>query len=127
MEMVERLASIHCTNTEIGSALSFDPSILSKPKYSEIVAKGRERGKLSLRRKMMETAMNGNVTMQIWLSKQYLGMSDKLEQKSEITGKDGEPLIDNSRETLQKIMNNPDALAAAESVQRALEDAKAKS
>ena len=38
-------------------------------------------GKMSLRRKMYETAMGGNVTMMIWLSKQYLAMTDKLEQK----------------------------------------------
>jgi hypothetical protein len=36
-------------------------------------------------------ANNGNPTMMIWLGKQYLGQKDKTE--SEITGKDGAPLI----------------------------------
>lgn len=81
LELLEKLASIHCTNTEMAAFFGCDSSLLSKPKYSELILKGRERGKISLRRKMMDTAMNGNVTMQIWLSKQYLGMADKQEIK----------------------------------------------
>mgnify|MGYP003509719092 CR=1 FL=1 len=87
LDLIEKLASIHCTNTEIASTIGCDSSLLSKPKYSEIITKGRERGKISLRRKMMETAMNGNVTMMIWLSKQYLGMTEKVEQESQLSGK----------------------------------------
>jgi hypothetical protein len=34
-------------------------------------------GNVSLRRKQMELAMKGNVTMLIWLGKQYLGQADK--------------------------------------------------
>jgi hypothetical protein len=34
-------------------------------------------GNVSLRRKQMELAMKGNVTMLIWLGKQYLGQTDK--------------------------------------------------
>jgi hypothetical protein len=83
LELLEKLASIHCTNTEMAAFFGCDSSLLSKPKYSELILKGRERGKISLRRKMMDTAMNGNVTMQIWLSKQYLGMADKQELKTD--------------------------------------------
>lgn len=75
--LIEKLAAIHCTNTEIASTVGCDSSLLSKPKYSEIITKGKERGKMSLRRKMWDTAMNGNVTMQIFLSKQMLGYADK--------------------------------------------------
>ena len=77
LHLIEKLAAIHCTNTEIAAMLGCDSSLLSKPKYSEIIAKGRERGKTSLRRKMYETAMGGNVTMMIWLSKQILGHTDR--------------------------------------------------
>lgn len=76
-EIIEKLAAIHCTNTEIAATLGCNSSLLSKKPYSEIIAKGKERGKQSLRRKMYETAMGGNVTMQIWLSKQYLEMKDQ--------------------------------------------------
>ena len=36
-----------------------------------------EAGRISLRRKQMQVAMGGNVTMLIWLGKQYLGQTDK--------------------------------------------------
>ncbi len=42
-----------------------------------------------LRAKQYQTAMSGNVTMQIWLGKQRLGQSDK----NELTGKDGERIV----------------------------------
>ena len=55
-----------------------DESLIRKS-YSESLTKGRDKGKIRLRQLMWRTAENGNVTMQIWLSKQYLGMSDKQE------------------------------------------------
>ncbi len=81
LEVIEKLAVIHCSNTEIAAIIGCDVSLLSKPRYSQCIAKGKERGKMSLRRKMFDTAMGGNVTMQIWLSKQYLGFADKVESK----------------------------------------------
>lgn len=87
LELIEKLAAIHCTNLEIAATVGCDASLLSKPRYSEIIQKGRERGKISLRRKMWDTAMGGNVTMQIWLSKQYLGMTEKVEEKQTIEAK----------------------------------------
>jgi len=42
-----------------------------------------------LRAKQYQTAMSGNVTMQIWLGKQRLGQTDKLEHQ----GKDGGPFV----------------------------------
>lgn len=83
--LIEKLATIHCTNTEIAAMVNCDQSLLSKGKYSLIIAKGKEKGKLSLRRKMFETAMNGNISMMIWLSKQYLAMTEKVEQKASIS------------------------------------------
>ena len=40
--------------------------------------------KASLFSNMLSLALKGNVVMSIWLSKQYLGMSDKLESKTEV-------------------------------------------
>ncbi len=81
LEVIEKLATIHCTNVEIAAWVGCDSSLLSRPRYAEVIAKGKEKGKMSLRRKMFDTAMSGNVTMQIWLSKQYLGFADKVESK----------------------------------------------
>ena len=41
--------------------------------------KGFESGKASLRRKQYEVAMGGNCTMLVWLGKQYLGQTDKID------------------------------------------------
>lgn len=77
---VENLAAIHCNWKEISASVGESDHYLQK-RFSTFYEKGRERGKMTLRRKMFETAMGGNVTMQIWLSKQYLGMADKQEIK----------------------------------------------
>lgn len=85
LSLIEKLAAIHCNNKEIASTVGCDPSLLSKRNYSIIIQKGKERGKASLRKKMWETAHGGNVSMMIWLSKQYLGMSEKIEEKKDGT------------------------------------------
>ena len=78
-KQVERLASFGCTNTEIASFFGCDESLIRKS-YSENITKGRDQGKMRLRKAMWNNAINNNNTaMQIWLSKQVLGMSDKQE------------------------------------------------
>ncbi len=58
-------------------------------------------GKSSLRRLQWKSAQAGNVTMQIWLGKQYLGQSDK--QSTELTGKEGGPIeISNPKAEIER-------------------------
>jgi len=45
-------------------------------RYGAVIEKGREGMKLSLRRMQYQTADKGNVAMQIWLGKQYLGQRE---------------------------------------------------
>ena len=47
--------------------------------FSEYYKKMSAGGKISLRRKQMQIAMAGNVTMLIWCGKQFLGQKDKHE------------------------------------------------
>ena len=75
-EQVEKLASFGCSNTEIASFFGCSKDLISKS-YSTNVAKGKDKGKIRLRQLLWKSAERGNVAMQIWLSKQYLGMSDK--------------------------------------------------
>ena len=44
--------------------------------FAEYCEKKMAKAKHNLRKKMYETAMAGNVTMQIWLSKNWLGFKD---------------------------------------------------
>jgi hypothetical protein len=83
LEMIERLASIQCTHTEVASALGISVDTLTRhPNFAEVYKRGTEGGRKSLRRMQFESANKGNVVMQIWLGKQYLGQSDQV--KSEI-------------------------------------------
>tara|TARA_Y100000310_G_C20481358_1_gene714821 strand:- start:311 stop:754 length:444 start_codon:yes stop_codon:yes gene_type:complete len=79
---VERLAGIDCTEPEISAVLGISYSTWKRhkkadPQLSEAITRGRNIGKMSLRRLQWETAQGGNPAMQIWLGKQRLGQSDK--------------------------------------------------
>lgn len=80
----DKLCQLQCTLREIASF--FDCSedtvenVVKREKgigFSEYYAQKRGTGILSLRRKQFEVAMAGNVTMLIWLGKQYIHQSDK--------------------------------------------------
>jgi len=73
---VEKLAAINCSWEEAAAVLNCSQDTLQR-RYAEIFKKGREHGKMSLKRKMWESAMGGNITMMIWLSKQMLGYMDR--------------------------------------------------
>jgi hypothetical protein len=79
---VEKLASFGCTNTEIASFFGCSKSLLTK-NYSTNIAKGKEQGKINLRKWQWNAAEKGNVTMLIWLGKQVLGQAEKQEVKWE--------------------------------------------
>ena len=72
---VEKLASIGCTNVEIAAFFDTSESTIRR-RFSEIITKGKERGKIRLRKKQMELALRGNVQMLIWLGKQVLGQRE---------------------------------------------------
>jgi hypothetical protein len=84
----DKLCSLQCTLIEIAGWFNCSiDTIENKVKeahsvtFSEYYAQKRSGGKVSLRRKQFETAMSGNPTMLIWLGKQYLAQSDKIEQE----------------------------------------------
>ena len=85
-EQFNKLCLLQCTEKEIASW--FDVSIDTverrcKEKYkltfAEVYAQKKGSGKIALRRIQWETAEAGNVTMQIWLGKQWLAQKDKQE------------------------------------------------
>lgn len=77
---VENLAAIGCTVSEIAVFMGCSKRTL-ETRFCALIEKGRERMKISLKRVQYQKAVNdGNVTMLIWLGKQYLGQTDKVEQ-----------------------------------------------
>jgi hypothetical protein len=77
-EQVKKLAAIQCSYAEMGAVLGCNESTLTR-RFAQAIKEGREQGRMSLKRKQYEVAMNGHVTMLIWLGKQYLDQKDKVE------------------------------------------------
>lgn len=76
---VEKLANMQCTQEEIASFLGVSVRTLQRDEeFCRIYKKGQDNGKMSLRRIQYKLAEK-NPTMAIWLGKQYLGQSDKIE------------------------------------------------
>lgn len=80
-QLVEKLASIGCTDKEIAGVVNVHPNTIKNRKkddqtFREMLERARDAGKCSLRRMQWKSAEAGNVTMQIWLGKQILGQRD---------------------------------------------------
>jgi len=77
VKILGNLASIGCTIEECASVMGVSARTLRR-NYAEIIDQNREKGKASLRKKMFDKAIKkDNTPMQIWLSKNYLGMKDR--------------------------------------------------
>lgn len=90
----ESLCAIQCTEEEICAVLDVTDKTLTKwckrtykMSFSEVFAEKRNGGKASLRKAQWQLAQT-NPTMAIWLGKNYLGQTDRREEKIEI-GSDG--------------------------------------
>ena len=75
-KLVFDLAMIHCTKQEIATIVGCHVDTLYE-RFSDVLHRGDQEGNRSLKRKMYEVAMKGNVSMLIWLAKQRLGHKDK--------------------------------------------------
>ena len=79
-EVVEKLASIQCTQEEIANFLNLSVRTLQRDEeFCRIYKKGMDNGKMSLRRIQFKLAEK-NTSMAIFLGKQYLGQRDVIEQ-----------------------------------------------
>ena len=74
-EDVYKLAAIGCSTMEIARWFDVTEQTL-RYNFSEIIAKGREDLKQSLRMSQIKLALQGNAVMLIWLGKNLLGQSD---------------------------------------------------
>lgn len=81
----EKLCGLQCTREEIACFFQCSDDTVERwckreygCNFAVIFAQKRNLGKISLRRSQFKMA-ESNVTMAIWLGKQYLGQSDKQE------------------------------------------------
>ena len=72
---VYKLAALGCNDKEIAIWFDIEYSTL-KYNFSDIIAKGREDLRQTLRHSMIKNALSGNAAVQIFLAKNWLGMSD---------------------------------------------------
>jgi len=85
--IVEDLANIMCTQTEIASILKVSVRTLQRDEeFCRIYKMGIDNGKMCLRRAQYKSALSGSNTMLIWLGKQYLGQTDKQEVEATVKG-----------------------------------------
>ena len=83
---VDYMCSIHCTGEEIAGVLRMDYDTLNRNckefkdmSISEYIKEHQNNGKMSLRRAQWKAAEGGNVSMLIWLGKQWLGQKEQTE------------------------------------------------
>lgn len=88
-ERFKSLCAIMCTQAEIESIMRVSHDTLIKliaenfpdtPTWQEAYDAYSADGKASLRRKQFELAMDGNITMLVWLGKQHLGQREPYKQ-----------------------------------------------
>jgi hypothetical protein len=72
---VYKLATIGCSDSEIARWFDIDDQTL-RYNFKEIIEKGREELKQSLRMAQIKLALTGNAVMLIWLGKNILGQQD---------------------------------------------------
>lgn len=93
-ESVKYMCMIHCTGEEIAGVMQMDYDTLNKNckekwriPISEYIKRNNTNGKMSLRRMQWKSAEDGNITMQIWLGKQWLGQRENVDMSVEMTDK----------------------------------------
>ena len=86
LETLNKLIGIQCTGEEIASYFNIDYDTLNRIvqdeydlPFSDYFKKNKGKGKVSLRRAQFQSAIDGNITMQIWLGKNWLNQTDKQE------------------------------------------------
>ena len=90
---LDAMCAIHCTGEECAAILDMSYEHLNNQLKRDgnggfldyFKLKGAN-GKMSLRRKQYDQAMSGNPTMLIWLGKQWLNQTDKIEELNKESG-----------------------------------------
>jgi hypothetical protein len=119
---LEKLCSLQCTDEEVASFFGVSPRTIERrkkqPAFAEAMARGKARGRLSLRRSLWGLAVKGNPAANIFLSKNLLGYKDVL--SNEHSGPDGGPIQVSVLEALHRRRNH---LAEQRKLKEAANDA----
>lgn len=118
-EQVRKLAAINCSLEEMASVLNCEKTTLHR-RFASVIKKGRDGGKMSLKRKQYEVAMSGNVTMLIWLGKIFLEQRERVEESVTINQS---PQLAEAIEQISKAIAKRDAWSSPQNKALSLEPA----
>jgi hypothetical protein len=113
---LEKLCSLQCTDEELAAWFGVSTRTIEKrrkqPKFEEVMARGRAKGRISVRRSQMKLLEAGKGTMAVWLGKQLLGQRDVT--PIELNGPSGKP-VQFSLEVIDEIVKNARKATASSS------------
>jgi hypothetical protein len=79
---LEKLCVLQCTDEELAAWFNVTTRTIErrrkKKSFAEVMARGRAKGRISVRRMQMKLLENGNATMGVWLGKNILGQTDEV-------------------------------------------------
>jgi hypothetical protein len=81
-EQVQKLAKFGVSNVAIAEFFGCSEATIRQG-FFDSLTKGRAERKITLHQRQYEAADNGNIAMLIWLGKQDLGQTEKVETKNE--------------------------------------------
>ena len=91
---LEKLCVLHSTDEDLAYYFGVSSRTIENRKkqseFAQAMARGKAKGRLSVRRAQMKLLDSGNVVMAIWLGKQLLGQRDT--RPIELSGPTGNPL-----------------------------------
>jgi hypothetical protein len=91
---LEKLCSLQCTDEDLAAFFGVSVRTIEnrrkQPKFGEVMARGRAKGRISVRRAQVKLLEAGNASMGIWLGKQLLGQRDVT--PFELSGPNGQPV-----------------------------------
>ena len=84
--VIEKLASIMCTEEEIAAVLGVSVRTLQRDEeFCRVYKKGMDSGRASIRRIQFRLMDEGNATMAIWLGKQYLDQKEQVKEQVDLS------------------------------------------
>jgi hypothetical protein len=79
---LEKLCVLQCTDEELAAWFNVTTRTIErrrkKKSFAEVMARGKAKGRISVRRMQMKLLENGNATMGVWLGKNILGQTDEV-------------------------------------------------
>jgi len=82
LDQLVKLAEIGCSTDEMGDFFGVDGSTIRR-KYTAVLKQVKAKTKARVRQAQLDSALNGDRTMLIWLGKQMLSQSDTGERNDD--------------------------------------------